>query len=215
MPHPAGQHPRPPAHHELIQPNIIGPQHRADQPDRNDRGRGDLVSSRTFGAALVLARCARSSTGTRTSGRSRPNRVGVQVLELGQGLLPPLPSMVVDLAELLRVQTEPWGYLHMARAGQQAPAGRDTVALRRIYVFFALELETRYAHILGVTATPNGTWTTQQVRNLLMDLGERVTALRYLIRDRAGQFTTACDAGLADAGHSYRAKVKVSFKYED
>jgi putative transposase len=74
------------------------------------------------------------------------------------------------------------------------------VTLRRLHCPFVMEVGSRYVHILGVTANPDGPWTTQQIRNLLMDLGDRAADFQFLVRDRAGQFTASFEAILASTG---------------
>jgi putative transposase len=68
------------------------------------------------------------------------------------------------------------------------------VTLTRISVFFVLEVANRSVHLLGTTTNPNSRWTTQQIRNLVMDLNDHLTQFRFLVCNRASQVTASFDA---------------------
>ena len=65
----------------------------------------------------------------------------------------------------------------------------DTVLLRRLYVLFFIEIDTRRVHLMGLTAKPAGEWVVQQAHNLSFVLAERTPPVRFHIRDRDTKFT--------------------------
>jgi putative transposase len=67
----------------------------------------------------------------------------------------------------------------------------ETALLRRYYVLFFIELQTRRVHLAGITANPDGSWVTQQARNL--SLAGAFGDVRFLIRDRDAKFVAGFD----------------------
>jgi putative transposase len=59
----------------------------------------------------------------------------------------------------------------------------DTVAMRRLYVLFFIELKSRRVHLAGCTENPSGVWVAQQARNLAWSFTDRPLPVRFLIHD--------------------------------
>jgi len=76
----------------------------------------------------------------------------------------------------------------------------NTVLLRRLYVLFFIELDTRKVYVAGVTAHPTGAWVVQQARNLSNELAQRARPIRFLIRDRDTKLTAGFDEVFASDG---------------
>ena len=69
----------------------------------------------------------------------------------------------------------------------------ETVWLRTLYVLAFIELGTRRIHLTSSTDHPDSAWVTQHARNLVMDLGDRTTPIRFVLHDRDAKFTGSFD----------------------
>ena len=119
------------------------------------------------------------------------HRVGASTIRriLKRHRIPPAPVRRTDTS---------WGqFLRTQTASMLAV---DFFHVDWLYVLVVLEVGDRSLPVLGVTGHPDGPWTTQQARNLVMDLVDGVARFRFLVRDRPGQFTASFDAVPADAG---------------
>ncbi|WP_260478935.1 integrase core domain-containing protein [Kibdelosporangium aridum] len=74
------------------------------------------------------------------------------------------------------------------------------MTLKRLYVAFIIEINTRKVHLLGITQHPTSDWVVQVARGLASDLEEAGHQFRYLIRDRDAKFGTAFDAVFTSIG---------------
>jgi putative transposase len=95
-----------------------------------------------------------------------------------------------------------WRQFLRSQAGAILASGFFTADLpggTRAYVLAVIEHATRRIRIPGVTPYPAGERTTEQARNLLMDLGEQADRVKFMIRDRGPDFTAAFDSHLGIA----------------
>jgi hypothetical protein len=65
----------------------------------------------------------------------------------------------------------------------------ETAFLRRFYVLFFIELESRRVHLAGCSTHPGGRWVAQQARNL--SFSQPLGNVRFLIHDRDAKFSAA------------------------
>ncbi len=76
----------------------------------------------------------------------------------------------------------------------------DGVLLRRYYVLFIIEIDSRVVHLLGVTTNPAMAWIVQVARNFASDIEEMGHRFRFLIRDRDTKFTAGFDDVFSSIG---------------
>jgi putative transposase len=69
----------------------------------------------------------------------------------------------------------------------------ETAFLRTLHVLFFIEIGSRRLHVAVATHNPNGTFVTQQARNLCFEPGERSEPVRFLIHDRDAKFSGPFD----------------------
>ena len=70
----------------------------------------------------------------------------------------------------------------------------------KVYVLAVIEHGTRRVRVLGATRYPVQSWVVQQARNLLMDLEDADTRVKFVLHDRDASFTAAFDAVFQAAG---------------
>jgi hypothetical protein len=77
----------------------------------------------------------------------------------------------------------------------------ETIWLQTIYVLFFIELGSRRVHFAGLTTNPHQFWVTQQARQLVWDLADEGSSLRFLIHDNDSSFSQAFDAVFIAEGY--------------
>jgi putative transposase len=137
-------------------------------------------------------------------------RIAGEVMKLGFGISPSTVKRLLAAAGLepaTRRGGPSWSVVLRQQAASMLACDFftvETVALRRLYVLFFIELGSRRVHLAGCTTNPTGAWVVQQARNLgFSGLFER---MRFLIHDRDSKFTTSFDEVFAAKASASRTR---------
>jgi putative transposase len=166
-------------HRELVRGKWAQPPRSPGRPPVNDRARG------------LVVRLARENP------RWGYPRIAGELLKLGLRVSPSTVRRLLLAAGLRpapRRSGPSWRDFLRQQAGSMIACDFftvETIALRRYYVLFFIELGSRRVHVASCTTNPTGAWVTQQARNLSFNgVFER---MRFLIHDRDSKFNAAFD----------------------
>jgi hypothetical protein len=184
-------------------------------PDTIVRWHRDIIRRR-WGARSIRGRTGRPATRrsiralVRRLARENPGwgyrRIGGELAGLGVKVAASTVREILRASGIdpaLRRTGPTWSQFLRSQAEAILACDFFTVDLldgTQAYVLAVIDHATRRISVLGLTLHPTGEWTTQQARNLIMDLGDHASRVKFMIRDRGSNFTTAFDAVLADAG---------------
>jgi hypothetical protein len=95
------------------------------------------------------------------------------------------------------------GFLRSRAQGILAPGffAADLLNGMKAYVLAVTGHGTRRVRVLGATGHPAWSWVVQQARNLLMDLEDAGTQVKFVLHDRDASFTAAFDAVFTHRPH--------------
>ena len=80
----------------------------------------------------------------------------------------------------------------------------ETAWLKTLDVLFFIEHSSRRVYLAGCTPHPDERWIVQQARQMMWQLSDRASPIRYLIHDRDGKFAGAFDTVFRSEGIAVR-----------
>ena len=105
-----------------------------------------------------------------------------------------------DLDNLLSGPQPAYWNMGMLPSEDQSDRIENLLNGTKVHVLAVIEHGTRRIRILGATEHPVRSWVVQQARNLLMDLQDAGTGVKFVLHDRDASFTAAFDEVFQAAG---------------